>query len=135
MDNSIDVLTVWLSLIVSLCTFLGICVTVFLLGCRFQSKVDLNCSIDKLGKHIGSKITKLTITLNHGFSETLAVTNEIREEMRQMRSEIQRLSDKIDANSQAIHVDTRKLTEQLNNVANDLRAEIRERISGNTEDA
>ncbi len=92
-------------------------------------------SIDKRGKHIGSRITKLTITLNHGFSATLAITNEIREEMRHMRSEIQRHSDKIDANSQAIHEDTRKFTEQLNNAANDLRAEIRERVSVNTENA
>lgn len=135
MHNDIDVLTVWLPLIVNLCTFLGICVTVFLLAWRFQSKVDLDRSIDKLGKHIGSRIAKLTITINHGFSATLAVTNEICEEMRQMRSGIQRLSNKIDANSQAIHVDTRKLTEQLNNVASDLRAEIREQTSGNTEDA
>ena len=50
-----------------------------------------------------------------------------------MNAASQEPNDKIDANSQAFHMDTRKLTEQLNNVANDLRAEIRERVSGNTE--
>ena len=44
-------------------------------------------------------------------------------------------NDKIDANSQAFHMYTRKLTEQLNDVANNLRAEIREWISKSTEDA
>ena len=104
----------------------------------------MNRADDKLEKRIDGEIANLTNALNQGLAATLAVTHEIREDMRQMRSEIQRLSDKIDStsqalnnkidvNSQASHVDTRKLTEQLNNVANDLRAEIREQVSGNTE--
>lgn len=151
MDGPIDILTIWLPLVVNLYTFLGICVTIFLLGWRIPGKADIsalrtdmNRADDKLEKRIDGEIANLTNALNQGLAATLAVTHEIREDMRQMRSEIQRLADKIDStsqalnnkidvNSQASHVDTRKLTEQLNNVANDLRAEIREQVSGNTE--
>ena len=58
--------------------------------------------------------------INQAVNLTLDVTKDIREDMRQMRSEIQRLGDKIDTNSQVLH-------EKIDNVANDLRAEIRQR--------
>lgn len=135
MDGFIDVLKVWLPLAIGLCTFVGVCITIFLLGWRIPSRADMDRRYDRLDKRIDGEISKLTNALNQGLAATLSVTTEIREDMRQMRSEFQQLADKIDANSQAIHVDTRKLTEQLNNVANDLRAEIRERISGTSENA
>ena len=135
MDGFIDVLKVWLPLAIGLCTFVGVCITIFLLGWRIPSRADMDRRYDRLDKRIDGEISKLTNALNQGLAATLSVTTEIREDMRQMRSEFQQLADKIDANSQAIHVDTRKLTEQLNNVANDLRVEIRERISGTSENA
>ena len=48
-------------------------------------------------------------------------------------SGLTRLDDKMEANSQASHAETMKLTEKIDNVANDLRAEIRDRINGRTE--
>ena len=119
-------------------------------------KADMNRADDNLQKQI-----------SHAVDLTLSVTQEIREDMRQMHSEflklgekmdaglfkldekmdagftrlddkidsgLTRLDDKMEANSQASHVETMKLTEKIDNVANDLRAEIRERINGKTED-
>ena len=107
-------------------------------------KADVNRADDNLQKQI-----------NHAVDLTLSVTQEIREDMRQMRSEflklgekmdagftrlddkidsgLTRLDDKMEANSQASHAETMKLTEKIDNVANDLRAEIRNRINGKTE--
>ena len=57
------------------------------------------------------------------FDITIGLTREIRDDVRQMRSEIQELAGKIDANSQTLHG-------KIDSVANELRAEIRERIRG-----
>ena len=69
--------------------------------------------------------------INQAFNLTLDVTKDIREDMRQMRSEIQRLGDKIDANTaklnEKIDTNSQVLLEKIDNVANDLRAEIRQR--------
>ena len=86
-----------------LVTVLGVGITIFLLGWRFPSKADVNRGDDNLQKQI-----------NQGIDLTLAVTKEIREDMRQMRSEIAeltgnlhteiaKLADKIEANTHTIH--------------------------------
>lgn len=111
MDGFIDVLKVWLPLAIGLCSFVGVCITIFLLGWQIPSRADMDRRHDRLDKRIDGEISKLTNALNQGLAATLAVTTEIREDMRQMRSEFQGLADKIDANSRAIHVGTRKLTE------------------------
>ncbi|MDE0300404.1 MAG: hypothetical protein OXN17_17335 [Candidatus Poribacteria bacterium] len=107
-------------------------------------KADMNRADDSLQKQI-----------NHAVDLTLSVTQEIREDMRQMRSEflklgekmdagftrldnkidsgLTRLDDKMEANSQASHAETMKLSEKIDNVANDLRAEIRERKNDKTD--
>ena len=80
-----------------------------------------------------------------------AVMKELREDMRQLRSDIlkldekmdagftrldekmdagfTRLDEKIDANSRAHHRDIMQVIDKIDGVANDLRAEVRERTS------
>ena len=83
------------------------------------TKEDVNRIADNLQKQI-----------NQSVELTLDLTRDIREEMRLMRSELQllrtdisKVNDKIDANSQTLHG-------KIDTVANELRAEIRERIRG-----
>ena len=107
-------------------------------------KSDLKSDIAGLKADVNRADDNLQKQINHAVDLTLSVTQEIREDMRQMRSEflklgekmdagLTRLDDKMDANSQASHADTMKLSEKIDNVASDLRAEIRERINGKTE--
>jgi D-ribose pyranose/furanose isomerase RbsD len=102
-----------------LVTVLGVGITIFLLGWRFPSKADVNRGDDNLQKQI-----------NQGIDLTLAVTKEIREDMRQMRSEIAeltgnlhteiaKLADKIEANTHTIH-------ERFDERTREIRSEIRE---------
>ena len=96
-----------------LVTVLGVGITIFLLGWRFPSKADVNRGDVNLQKQI-----------NQGIDLTLAVIKEIREDMRQMRMEIAKLADKIEAtthtiherinaNSQAVHTEIAKLTDKI----------------------
>lgn len=144
MDGFIDVLKVWLPLAIGLCSFVGVCITIFLLGWRIPSRADMDRRHDRLDKRIDGEISKLTNALNQGLADKIdtnsqALNDKIDANSQTLNDKIdttsQALNDKIDANSQAIHVDSRKLTEQINNVANDLCAEIRERISGTSENA
>jgi hypothetical protein len=82
-----------------LVTVLGVGITIFLLGWRFPSKADVNRGYDNLQRQI-----------NQGIDLTLAVTKEIREDMRQMRSEIVKLADKVDANSQVFQTEIAEFT-------------------------
>ena len=130
MEGLVAELKVWVPLAVGLCSLIGICITIFLLGWRIPSKAEMNRADDNLQQQI-----------NHGADLTLAVTKEIREDMRQMRSEILTLAEKIDSNSQAIRADmgtlsdklndkidasTRAIYEKIDAEARDLRTEIRE---------
>ena len=130
MEGLIAELKVWVPLAVGLCSLIGICITIFLLGWRIPSKAEMNRADDNLQQQI-----------NHGVDLTLAVTKEIREDMRQMRSDILTLAEKIDSNSQAIRADmgtlsdklndkidasTRAIYEKIDAEARDLRTEIRE---------
>ena len=60
---------------------------------------------------------------NHWFYLMIDLHRYIREDMRQMRSEMQGLAEKIDASSPTLHT-------KIDSVANEFRAEIRERIRG-----
>lgn len=102
-----------------LVTVLGVGITIFLLGWRFPSKADVNRGDDNLQRQI-----------NQGIDLTLAVNKEIREDMRQMRSEfteltrnlhaeIAKLTDKIEANTLTIH-------ERIDERTREIRSEIRE---------
>ncbi len=126
MNGLTEVITVWVPLAVGLCSLIGICITIFLLGWRIPSKAEMNRADDNLQQQI-----------NHGVDLTLAVPKEIREDMRQMRSKILTLADKIESISQTIHADISKLNdkidsnsqaihEKIDTGTRDLRAEIRE---------
>ena len=91
-----------------LVTVLGVGITIFLLGWRFPSKADVNRGDDNLQRQI-----------NQGIDLTLAVNKEIREDTRQMRSEIAKLTDKIEANTLTIR-------ERIDERTREIRSEIRE---------
>ena len=105
---------------------------------KVTTSVAAKTDIAELRDDMNRADENLQKQINQAFNLTLDVTKDIREDMRQMRSEIQRLGDKIDANSQLVHADISKLNdkidtnsqalhEKIGNVANDLRAEIRQR--------
>ena len=125
MEVLIAELKVWIPLAVGLCSLIGICITIFLLGWRIPSKADMNRADDNLQQQI-----------NHGVDLTLAVTKEIREDMRQMRSEILNLADKIEANSQAFRTDMSNLSERIEANSQAFRADmsnLSERIEANSQ--
>ena len=87
---------------------------------KVTTSVATKTDIAELRDDMNRADENLQKQINQAVNSTLDVTKDIREDTRQMRSEIQRLADKIDANSQVLH-------ENIDNVANDLRAEIRQR--------
>ena len=123
-------------------TILGFGVTIFLLGWRIPSRVEMNRIADNLQKQIYKETssrqeqvervtTNLQKQIDKVFTTSLAITNEIREDMRLMQSQIVRLGEKIDANSEAIHANTQamhadisKLTAEIEIVSHALRAEV-----------
>ena len=126
MNEPTEVITVWIPLVVGLCSLVGISIIIFLLGWRIPSKADMNRRNSNRHQQI-----------NHGFDSILAVNREIREDTRQMRSDILTLADKIESISQAIHADmsklndkidanTRAIHEKIDAGTCDLRTEIRE---------
>ena len=84
-----------------------------------------------LQKQIENETSNLQKQIDKVFTTSLAITNEIREDMRLMQSQIVRLGEKIDANSEAIHANTQamhadisKLTAKIEIVSHALRAEV-----------
>ena len=77
-----------------------------------------------LQKQIENETSNLQKQIDKVFATSLAITNEIREDMRSMQSQIVRLGEKIDANSQAIHADISKLTAKVEIVSHALQAEV-----------
>ena len=113
MEGLIAELKVWVPLAVGLCSLVGISITIFLLGWRIPSKAEMNRGDDNLQQQI-----------NHGIDLTLAVTKEIREDMRQMRSEILTLADKIESISQTIHADISKLNDKIDSNSQAIRTDM-----------
>jgi septal ring factor EnvC (AmiA/AmiB activator) len=119
-------------------TILGFGVTIFLLGWRIPSRAEMNRMADNLQKQIEKETSSrsnlqtqieketsnLQTQIDKVFATTLTITNEIREDMRVMQSQIVRLGEKIDANSHAIHADISKLTAKIEVVFHALRAEV-----------
>lgn len=123
-------------------TILGFGVTIFLLGWRIPSRAEMNRIADNLQRQIdkesssrqeqiGSVTTNLQKQIDKVFTTSLAITNEIREDMRLMQSQMVRLGEKIDANTEAIHAnvqathaDITKLTAKVEIVCHALQAEV-----------
>ena len=127
-------------------TILGFAVTIFLLGWRIPSRAEMNRIADNLQKQIynetssrqkqienvttslqkqiESETANLQKQIDKVFTTNLAITNEIREDMRLMQSQMVRLGETIDANSQAIHADISKLTAKIEVVSHALQAEV-----------
>ena len=85
---------------------------------RLDEKIDANSQahhreINKLNEKMDAGFTRLDEKMDAGFT---------------------RLDEKIDANSRAHHRDIMQVIDKIDGVANDLRAEIRERTSGKTDD-
>lgn len=123
-------------------TILGFGVTIYLLIWRIPSKAEINRIADNIQEKIGeeassgqeqieNETSNLQKQIDKVFATSLAITNEIREDMRSMQSQIVRLGEKIDANSQAIHADISKLTAKIEVVSHALQAEVGNR--GNQE--
>ena len=127
-------------------TILGFAVTIYLLIWRVPSKAEVNRIADNLQKQIYNETSSrqkqiegtttsrqkqienetanLQKQIDKVFTTNLAITNEIREDMRLMQSQMVRLGEKIDANSQAIHADISKLTAKIEVVSHALQAEV-----------
>ena len=84
-----------------------------------------------LQKQIENETSNLQQQIDKVFTTSLAITNEIREDMRLMQSQMVRLGEKIDANTEAIHAnaqathaDISKLTAKIEIVSHALQAEV-----------
>ena len=85
---------------------------------------QIESTTTNLQKQIESETANLQKQIDKVFTTNLAITNEIREDMRLMQSQMVRLGEKIDANSQAIHADISKLTAKIEVVSHALQAEV-----------
>ena len=90
----------------------GIAVLWWKITTSVATKEDVNRIAENLQKQI-----------NHAVDLTISLHRDIREDIRQMRSEMQGLAEKINVSSQTLHT-------KINSVANEFRAEIRKRIRG-----
>lgn len=123
-------------------TILGFGVTIYLLIWRIPSKAEINRIADNIQEKIDeeassgqeqieNETSNLQKQIDKVFATSLAITNEIREDMRLMQSQMVRLGEKIDANTEAIHAnaqathaDISKLTAKIEIVSHALQAEV-----------
>ena len=96
---------------------------------RLDEKIDANSQahhreINKLNEKMDAGFTRLDEKMDAGFTRL----------DEKMDAGFTRLDEKIDVNSRAHHRDIMQVMDKIDGVANDLRAEIRERTSGKTDD-
>ena len=103
---------------------------------RLDEKIDANSQghhreINKLNEKMDAGFTRLDKKID---ANSQAQHREINKLNEKMDAGFTRLDEKIDANSRAHHRDIMQVIDKIDGVANDLRAEIRERTSGKTDD-
>ena len=108
-------------------TILGFAVTIYLLVWRIPSRADMNRLFDNIQTRLEKEMSSPREQVGKAFATTLAITNDIREDLRLMQSQIVGLGEKIDANSQTFHADMSKLTDKIEANSQALRAEIQNR--------
>ena len=110
-----------------------------------KESADLHMKIEQESSHLQRQIEQesshLQRQVDKALETTLAITKEIREDMRMMQSQMVRLGERIEANSraiealskaveansQAIHVDINNLAAKVEVMSNTLQAEIQSR--------
>ena len=103
---------------------------------------QLRSDILKLGEKMDTGFIRLNEKMDAGFTRvdekidvnSQAHYSDINKLNEKMDTGFTRLDEKIDANSRAHHRDIMQVIDKIDGVANDLRAEIRERTSGKTDD-
>ena len=103
---------------------------------------QLRTDILKLDEKMDTGFTRLDEKMDAGFTRldekidanSQAHYSDINKLNEKMDAGFTRLDEKIDANSRAHHRDIMQVIDKIDGVANDLRAEIRERTSGKTDD-
>ncbi len=103
---------------------------------------QLRSDILKLGEKMDTGFIRLNEKMDAGFTRfdekidvnSQAHSSDINKLNEKMDTGFTRLDEKIDANSRAHHRDIMQVIDKIDGVANDLRAEIRERTSDKTDD-
>ena len=129
----------WIKIIVpSVIPLIGVLIGIGALWWKITTSVATRAEMNRADDKLQEQINLVAVSIQ-------AVMKELREDIRQLRSDIlkldekmdtgfTRLNEKIDANSQAHHTDIMQVIDKIDGVANDLRAEMRERASGKTDD-
>ncbi len=93
-------------------------------GATTSLQEQIESTTTNLQKQIENETSNLQKQIDKVFTTSLAITNEIREDMRLMQSQMVRLGEKIDANTEAIHADISKLNAKIEVVSHVLQAEV-----------
>ena len=135
----------WIEIIVpSVIPLIGVLIGIGALWWKITTSVATRAEMNRADDRLQEQINLVAVSIQ-------AVMKELREDMRQLRSDIlkldekmdagftrlnekmdagfTRLDEKIDANSRAHHRDIMQVIDKIDGVANDLRAEVRERTS------
>jgi hypothetical protein len=112
-------------------TILGFGVTIYLLIWRVPSKAHMKRLFDNIQTQLERNTSSLQEHIGKAHTTPPGITNEIREDMRLMQSQMVRLGEKIDANTeaihanaQAIHADISKLTVKIEIVSHAMQVEV-----------
>ncbi len=112
-------------------TILGFGVTIYLLIWRVPSKAYTKRLFDNIQTNLERNTSSLQEYIGKAYTTPPGITNEIREDMRLMQSQMVRLGEKVDANTEAIHAnaqathaDISKLTAKIEIVSHALQAEV-----------
>lgn len=115
----------WLKIIVPLLGFVALWWKLTTSVATKKDISDLRADMNRGDDNLRAEINKLNEKMDAGFTRLDA----------KIDAGLARLDEKIDANSQAHHTDIMQVINKIDGVVNDLRAEIRERISRKSDSA